>query len=195
MKSDSTINHGFEIVSHPGTLNYWQQEKEAIGGLLKRLENLDCEAESQGLHVHISKGLMQEGHRIRFQSFFDANKELMAEIARRENCGYSKHKDLSRCNWKNAANNPDRYQAVNWQNLKTVEIRMFQGTLNLNEFMASIEFCHAAYQFTKNQVSLATIANGNSWKPFYAFIQHHNRYPELGKYLVARGLTEDWQCA
>ena len=195
MKSDSSISRGFEIVSHPGTLNYWQQEKEALGGMLRELKDLGCDAEPQGLHVHISKGLMQEGHRIRFQSFFDVNKEMMIAVARRPDCGYSKHKDLSRCDWKNAANNPDRYQAVNWQNPKTVEIRMFRGTLKLDEFMASIEFCHAAYQFTKSQISLASIAGGNSWKPFCAFIKHDKRYPALGKYLLARGLTEDRPCA
>lgn len=72
---------------------------------------------------------------------------------------------------------------------------MFQGTLKLDVFMASIEFCHAAYQFSKNQVSLATIATGNSWKPFCAFIRHDKRYSDLGKYLAFRGLTEDRQCA
>lgn len=195
MKSDASISHGFEIVSHPGTLYYWQQEKQAIGDLLRQLKDLGCDAESQGLHVHISKGLMQEGHRIRFQSFFDANKELMPKIARRSNCGYSKHKDLSHCDWKNAVNSPDRYQAVNWQNPRTVEVRMFQGTLKLDEFMASIEFCHAAYQFSKSQVSLATIAKGNSWKPFCTFIKHDKRYSDLGKYLEIRGLTEERQCA
>lgn len=195
MKSDSSIGRGFEIVSHPGTLNYWHQEAEAISGLLRQLKALDCDAEPQGLHVHISKGLMREGHRIRFQSFFDANKELMPKIARRHDCGYSKHKDLSHCDWKNAANNPDRYQAVNWQNSRTVEIRMFRGTLKPDEFMASIEFCHAVYQFTKNQVSLATIANGDSWNPFCVFIRHDSRYAGLGKYLASRGLMEERQCA
>ena len=195
MKSDSSISHGFEIVSHPGTLHHWQREKEAIDDLLRQLKTLGCDAEPQGLHVHISKGLMQEGHRIRFQSFFDANKDLMPKIARRSDCGYSKHKDLSHCDWKNAANNPDRYQAVNWQNSRTVEIRMFRGTLKINEFMASIEFCHAVYQFTKNQVSLATIANGDSWKPFCDFIKHDKRYLTLAKYLVDRGVMEGRQCA
>ncbi|CAK7067030.1 MAG: hypothetical protein DELT_01687 [Desulfovibrio sp.] len=195
MKSDSSISHGFEIVSHPGTLNYWHQEEKAIAPLLRQLKALGCNAEPQGLHVHISKGLMQEAHRIRFQSFFDANKELMHKVARRSECGYSKHKDLSHCDWKNAANNSDRYQAVNWQNAKTVEIRMFRGTLKIDEFMASIEFCHAAYQFTKSQVSLATIANGDSWNPFCDFIRHDKRYPALAKYLVDRGIMEGRQCA
>jgi hypothetical protein len=188
MKSDSSISHGFEIVSHPGTLNYWHQEEKAIAPLLLELKSMGCNAESQGLHVHISKGLMQEGHRIRFQSFFDANRVLLPKVARRSECGYSKHKDLSRCNWKNAVHNPDPYQAVNWQNSKTVEIRMFRGTLKIDELMASIEFCHAVYQFTKDQVSLATIANGDSWKPFRNFIKRDKRYSTLAKYLVERGV-------
>lgn len=195
MKSDSSINRGFEIVSHPGTLHYWHQEEEAISGLLQQLKALGCDAEPQGLHIHISKSLMQEGHKIRFQSFFDANKTLMPKIARRSDCGYCKHKALSRWDWKNAANNPDRYQAVNWQNPRTVEVRMFRGTLKPDEFMASIEFCHAVHQFTKNQISLATIANGDSWNPFCAFIRHDSRYAGLGKYLASHGLMEDRQCA
>lgn len=159
------------------------------------MKALGCDAEPQGLHIHISKSLMQEGHKIRFQSFFDANKTLMPKIARRSDCGYCKHKALSRWDWKNAANNPDRYQAVNWQNPRTVEVRMFRGTLKPDEFMASIEFCHAVHQFTKNQVSLATIANGDSWNPFCAFIRHDSRYAGLGKYLASHGLMEDRQCA
>lgn len=195
MKSDSSIRRGFEIVSHPGTLNFWHQEEKAIAPLLAKLKTLGCNAEPQGLHVHISRGLMQESHRIRFQSFFDANRELLPKVARRSECGYSKHKDLSHCDWKNAANSPDRYQAVNWLNARTVEIRMFRGTLEINEFMASVEFCHAVYQFTKNQVSLATIANGDSWNPFCDFVRHDKRYPALNAYLVEREVMGGRQCA
>ncbi len=72
---------------------------------------------------------------------------------------------------------------------------MFRGTLKPDEFMASIEFCHAVHQFTKNQISLATIANGDSWNPFCAFIRHDSRYAGLGKYLASHGLMEDRQCA
>lgn len=52
MKSDASINHGFEIVSHPGTLHYWQQEKQAIGDLLRQLKVLGCDAEPQLAHPH-----------------------------------------------------------------------------------------------------------------------------------------------
>ena len=61
--------------------------------------------------------------------------------------------------------------------------------------MASVEFCHAVYQFTKNQVSLATIVNKDSWKPFCDFIKHDKRYPALNAYLAERGVMEVRACA
>ena len=197
MKEDGSINHGFEIVSHPGTLNHWQEQREAFSRLLSKLNNLGCDASCQGLHVHISKAGMTEGHRIRFQSFFDANNAILPTIARRSESHWAKYKELSHGQWKNATAQSERYRAVNWLPSRTVEVRMFRGTLDINEFFASVEFCHAAYQFTKNQVSLATIATGKSWKAFCDFLKNDKRYCHLVKYLknneiygAAKAVTE-----
>ena len=186
MKKDGSINNGFEIVSHPGTLNFWQEQKDSFEYLLESLRKIG-DAESQGLHVHISKNGMDDQHKIRFQSFFDANNKLLPIIARRGECSWSRYKALSRGKWRKATDQEgDRYRAVNWFPCSTVEIRMFRGTLKIDEFMYSLEFCHAAYQFTKNHVSIASIASGNSWKLFCAFIARYAKnYPALVQYLKA----------
>jgi hypothetical protein len=160
--------------------------------MLEELESAGCDAEAQGMHVHISKAGMSDIHKIRFQTFFDSIPDILPDIARRGANRWAQYKKIAEPSLKNATHHPDRYMAVNWLPSRTVEIRCFRGTLDTNEYMASIEFCHAVYQFTKSQISIAQLVKGCGWEQFCKFIGKTARYAGLVKYLSERGI---YSCA
>ncbi len=86
-------------------------------------------------------------------------------------------------------NNDDRYSAVNWRNKNTVELRMFQSTLNTNTFLANIEFAHALYNFSKERTVLECV-NSESWMNFCTFISGNN-YSYLERMIIEDGIFAD----
>jgi hypothetical protein len=46
--------------------------------------------------------------------------------------------------------NADRYEALNFQNARTVEFRMFKGTLRYETMMACLEFTYATWFFCRD---------------------------------------------
>jgi hypothetical protein len=57
-KSDSSLNYGFEIVSHPVTFDYFKKNKEKFQKVLKDAKEFGFrshDAGTCGMHVHVSK--------------------------------------------------------------------------------------------------------------------------------------------
>jgi hypothetical protein len=54
--------------------------------------------------------------------------------------------------------NSDRYEALNFKNDKTIEFRLFKGTLKYQTIMACLEFTFATWHFCKDasQTQLTT---------------------------------------
>ena len=75
-----------------------------------------------------------------------------------------------------------RYQAINLQNEKTVEFRMFRGTLKHNTLIAALqlvnEICNAAFSMSDEEMQRL------SWSEFVAGLDE----PELIQYLKERNL-------
>lgn len=182
-KSDSSLDNGIELVSHPRTLRSWLEFLPTMAlyfGIVGECKPLN----KDGLHIHISKRGMSEEHKIRFGTFFATYKEQIKVIARRES-SYSTYRDAPQSGkaCKNLAHNDvDRYEAVNWYNESTVEIRIFRTTDDLKIFYACLEFCHAAYQFTKI-ASIALLLHGSAWIDFLAYIRTDRRYSHLRDFL------------
>ena len=75
-----------------------------------------------------------------------------------------------------------RYQAVNLENANTIEFRIFKGTLNINTFLAAIQFVVTISSFAK-QIKLSDIPF-TSWRDIFM----HSDFPELNNYLKIREL-------
>ena len=159
-KRDGSLNNGVEIVSHAFTLEYMQKNEEIFRKLLKTAT--DCGYKSHdtstcGLHVHINKAYFgdtkeeQDENINKLLLFFECYKENIKAFSRRNNYHYCTFlsdfaylsKDKERCcieNIKKYKGKQNRYGAINIQNSKTVEIRIFRGSLKFETFMASLEF-------------------------------------------------------
>lgn len=186
LKQDGSLAHGLEAVSHPSTLAAWNERKEAMDDLFSVIEHETDTfvTEGTGLHIHVSKRGMTDGHKVRLFAFVNGYKEEIERVARRKESSWAKIKGLSKGKLCECLRDEDRYQALNWNNESTVEFRFFRSTLNLNDLYTAIEFCHASYIFTKNNVSIASLVNGKGWILFADFVkQNLTKYPSLHKFL------------
>lgn len=187
LKSDSSLERGFEMVSHPRTLASWHEIRSRLEAFFNAVEN-NIEGRD-GLHVHISRKGMTPSHMTRFGVFIAAEQDHVEIIARRNSEEWARYPQKPKTGADCAAlcgHNVTRYAAVNWQNPSTVELRVFRATTAITEFYAALEFSHAAYQFTKNVITLQQILKGVAWPMFMDFIHDYpDRYPALIDFLAA----------
>jgi len=160
-KSDGSLTNGFEIVTHPLSYEYIKKNNKLFSELFEKLntENYKSyESTTCGMHIHLNKNAFNTWHLYRFLDFFKNNKELIIKISQRiepffrrwsdiNNEEFSEKEILRKAKRKNSEGS--RYTAVNLTNSKTVELRIFRGTIKYPTFMKNIEFAHSVYEFTK----------------------------------------------
>jgi len=200
LKEDSSISgggyRGFELVSHPATLDYFADHKNLWATLdyLRKVHTArSWDAKSCGLHIHISRAGFKGGaHTHRFLSLIYKNSDKMMKLGGRSST-YAKFSDV----WQydeydrpyftlaNKVAHPsramtERYSAVNTQNEHTLELRFFRGTMNPSSVLSAIQLAHATVEYTRD-LTLSDVKMGAlSWEWFADWIQANNgRYPEL----------------
>ena len=200
LKEDSSINSGgykgFEMVSHPATLEYFTNSRNLWTTLdyLKRVHTArSWDAKSCGLHIHISrKGFKSGAHTHRFLSLIYKNSDKMMKLGGRKST-YAKFNDvymydefdrpyftLAHKVAHPSNSMTERYSAVNTQNENTLELRFFRGTMNPSGVLSAIQLAHATVEYTRD-LTLSDVKMGAlSWEWFSDWIQANNgRYPEL----------------
>ena len=76
--------------------------------------------------------------------------------------------------------------AINIQNEKTVEFRIFRGTLNWKTYQKNIQFVHSVVEFTKNN-GLRNFLKENTLPAYLDFLANNqNEYPELCLFIFNR---------
>lgn len=194
LKHDGSLSNGVETVSHPRTLESWQALKPKLEKAFEKLRGF-TNGLQDGLHVHISKRGMTEIHKKRFESFIVANQDLIEKIARRLECHWCEYgaRPTSGYHVMEKGDNYHRRKAVNWKNANTVELRIFNSTLDVNHYLASIEFCHAIYTFTKTRVNVYDCMQDKAPRMGGVFCDwvdhwHNDKYPHLAKFLTDNNL-------
>lgn len=200
-KHDGSIeNGGFEIVTHPMTLDYhinempWASVMEEAIHMGYRSHQSGC----CGLHVHVNRDTFgeteeQQDCRVARILYFVENfwNELlrfsrrtrgqMQEWASRYGRKDSPKEQIDHVK----TNFSDRYRAVNLTNRDTIEFRLFRGTLRYNTFVATLqlvnEICELACRLSDDEMANLT------WSDFCARVGNLN-YPELIQYLKERRL-------
>lgn len=197
-KKDCSLYNGFEIVTHPCTLNYhksisWDQ----VLTYLKNHGYKSHDTSTCGLHVHIDRiafgdddteqdlNIMKllfivEKYWDNFVKFSRRTEAKLNEWAARYT--YDETNETIR-DLLNKAKCAGRYQAVNLENYNTIEIRIFRGTLNYVTLFAALELCEALTKIVNelniDEVRLIT------WDQLCVYF---NEYDELKEYLVTRSL-------
>lgn len=172
IKEDSSVYNGFEIVSHPGELDYFMNHFQWRG--IEKLARQGFQAWKRpccGLHVHVAKSAFADtSHKFKFIAFIYKNKSEMIQLSGRESHDYASY-DLKRFlnshrdwiddngNLVRATNlikmakgedvNSSRSVAVNIQPEKTIELRLFRPSLKTETVKVALQFCDALFNYSE----------------------------------------------
>jgi hypothetical protein len=202
-KHDGSLRRGFEIVTHPATIQHHMQTFpwSAITKKALELGYSSHKAVTCGLHVHISKVAFgddwqtQDASLAKFLWLFERfwgqiflfsrrdMEQLNHYAAKYHKRDYEKADDLLY-----KAKRAGRFYAVNLQNSNTVEVRVFRGTLKVDTIKASIQFCelfrHIAADYSLHYVQRIT------WNKIISLAQKLG-YSEFVTYCAERGIVEN----
>ena len=199
-KHDGSINDGFEMVSHPMTLDYhmnsmnWQELFErAVGMGYRSHQTNTC-----GLHIHVNRNA--------FGKTYEEQEEGISKVVYlvenywNELVRFSRRTEINLNRWasrygimttakdtyKTAKDRRmGRYVAVNLENNNTIEFRMFRGTLFYPTFKATLqlvdELCNLAINHDDKYIESL------SWSDFVASIDTDKK-ADLIDYLKTKRL-------
>lgn len=202
-KHDSTLSNGFEIISHPCTLDFHSKNINWNKGL-KQLSNMGYKSHytnTCAIHIHMNKEgfgstheqqdlaiakilYFTERHWNNIVRFSRRTPNQLEEWASRylDNEEQPSHpSDEFLINY--AKNDGSRYRAINLCNDKTIEIRIFRGTLKYSSFMAILQFCNILYDIAKMDLIDAIKITWND------FISMGSKYEEFTIYINERNLA------
>jgi hypothetical protein len=199
-KHDGSLVNGFEIVTHPMTLDYHQKQMpwEAVVDHAVAMGYLSHQTTSCGLHVHVNRNSFgatdnsQEAAIARVLFFVENHWNELLRFSRRTQRQMEQwaarygRKDNPKEQLEHVKNNySDRYRAINLTNRSTIEFRLFRGTLRYNTLIATLqlvnEICEVACCLCDDELARLT------WTDFCARIGNLE-YPELVQYLKERRL-------
>jgi hypothetical protein len=199
-KHDGSIDNGFEIVSHPATLEYHTNDI-AWSDLMAKAVELDYRSHNTstcGLHIHISRNALgdtyetQEDTIGRIIYFVEKHWKKVLKFTRRSEermnrwaARYGKERTVDDT-YKNAKGQSySRYHCINLENSATIEFRMFRGTLKYGTFLATLQFTYLLCEFCKKATNKGM--ERLSWNAFCKRIDRE-KMPELVEYLTEKGL-------
>jgi hypothetical protein len=197
-KHDGSLDSGFEIVSHPGTLAHHMYEMHwrDISRICKKAGFKSHDTTTCGLHIHVGRKQLGDGHEDQGRvianviTLVASLRESIITFTRRSDYALSRWAalptfdthisesrtaELIRCDALQTRYN-GRYQAVNLQNSGTIEFRIFRGTLNRNTLIASIQLvsnlCKYAMTHTLEECTTATFAGIVGVAPYRELVDY-----------------------
>lgn len=197
-------DEGIEMISHPCTLQYHLSNipYAEIFKMFRRDGYKSHDTDTCGLHCHINKsylGLTPDEIDINIAKiliFYERSWNNIIKFSRRTPSQYNqwcKRYAMSTDNddqikeLLDTAKNADRYYAVNLSNYRTIEFRVFRGTLNINTFISTLQFIESVVQFIKS-IPINDHQQIN-WDRYKEYILNESvTYMTLINYLDIRGL-------
>lgn len=209
IKHDGSLSHGFEIVTHPHTLESfhtefaWENLTEFRKMGLRSWDTTTC-----GLHVHVSRSAFGDDepydnrtpnrtanwdkywdkrniHQIRFMKLIYDNQRQITRLAGRHSLQYANFLDKGNVvrKMKGMRDEGGRASAVNTYNDSTLEVRVFKGSLKPERVLSAIELVHAAVEYTRD-LKVSGKNKALSWLAFAGFVHKNiDTYPNLFAYM------------
>ena len=200
IKTDGSLDDGMELVTHPMTLDYHMNHMpwDDILDVARSLGFKSHQTSTCGLHVHISRdafgdtNIDQECTIARLLYFVEKFWPELLRFSRRTESQINHWAarygmkltpvEMMDCAKRSYAG---RYMAVNLLNWKTIEIRIFRGTLKLNTLLATLQMVNAICDVVlfMSDAELQEM----SWHDFLNRVHE----PELIQYLKERDLYKN----
>lgn len=196
LKRDGSLSDGFEIVSHPHTLESHQNDiKWSVLQDLRNSGFRSWNTESCGIHVHVSRSafgngvtgdrrratLTAQAHELRFMKLIYDNQRQAERLAGRSSSRWASFADKGSLvnKVKYGSQNNDRYSAVNTDNSQTLEVRIFKGSLKKERVLSAIEFVAACVEYTRD-LKVTSTNKALSWVKFVGYVgENQATYPNL----------------
>ena len=159
-EQDGSLNCGMEVITEPATYGEWTNG--GMGQVMRefhaRMIELGAtfEAHTVGAHCHVSRvAFTDDNHLARFAIFGTHNAEYMRSISGRTSSERYAHLDKydgKTRQFRNAIKRrmDDRSRWCNLTNSHTVEVRLFAGSNNFDDYLAHIEFISALIEYTRD---------------------------------------------
>jgi len=187
-RDGSLSNKGFEMISQPKTLTAWHESRDRWEKTFKALVKCNIrghDAVGAGFHVHVSKEAFADDAKafVRMQVILHRHFSKVLKISRRVRerlDGYAKPiqewidvdkilpKQLEMLRKLESFNMNSHSMLANDGALPTFEFRLFRSTLNIESFMATLDFvegiCRYANTHSFNE------CNAITWDELKAFI-------------------------
>jgi hypothetical protein len=151
IKSDSSIYHGFEMVTAPATLSiqkkYWTRffDNEEIVKSLYPQSKLG----GHGIHVHLSRVSFTDLHLGKFNTFYSSeNNRPFLDLMAGRKYSYEK-RDLDSGKGNLEGKTMGSRSAINMTKSFTIEVRIFESTDDKVKFFKALEFVHASHAFCR----------------------------------------------
>jgi len=200
MKDDGSLSDGFEIVTHPHTLEAYKKDFDwEFTSKLKREGFRSWNTDTCGLHVHVSRTafgdgvspwgrsdrdqliLRRQAHELRFMKLIYDNQRQVERIAGRAGNHYATFQDKGKLVPKVKFGNQTsgRYSAINTENDATLEVRVFKGSLRKERVLSALEFVTASVEYTRG-LKVTAKNQALSWLRFTAYVSDNmDTYPNL----------------
>jgi len=204
LKHDGSLNCGFEIVTHPHSLEAYRKEFKWESFAQFRKDGLrSWNTSTCGLHVHVSRDAFgvpydnhtdnfsqhirtRQAHELRFIKLIYDNERQVCRLAGRKSDSYANFQDKGRLTNKvfHGRDVGGRHSAVNTYNENTLEVRIFKGSLKHERVLMALEFVHSAVEYTRD-LKVNGKNHALSWLAFSGYI-HNNQeqYPNLYAFMA-----------
>lgn len=197
-KHDGSLEDGFELITHPMSLDFHQHEMpwNAVLNEVIHFGYQSHQIGTCGLHVHVSRKAFgnteqeQDAAIARILFFVEKHWNELLRFSRRTPCQLERwaarygYKDRPRdiLDQAKKGGGAGRYACVNLQPEDTIEFRIFRGTLKYNTLIATLQLvdriCDCALYLSDEEL------HAMSWSTFVTGCQQ----PELVRYLKERRL-------
>ena len=199
LKEDGSLRDGFEVVTHPHTLDMFQNhfdwqpfvDLSKMGFRAYKYHDPSLNHDV-GFHIHINRNAFytkrlhertsSSPHLYGFLSFIYHNVPAMTRISSRNShygtiteneldniYGYARHRSYG-----------DRSVAVNCRNQHTIELRCFAGALNPNRALGYLEFTHALWAYTSaGRIGKMKEHHKMDFNVFADWVEHDPKYSNL----------------
>ena len=196
LERDSSVN-GFEIISQPMSIKFIKENESKFKKVFDYLTSQGYKSHDTnccGLHIHVTRPTDEVIDRILF--IMETYKNELIQFSRRTNGNLSqwsqflsdysgKHEQMKSLEFLKQVKNENsstRYMALNLCNSKTIEFRIFRGTLRFETYMASIELVYnlvSACMDLKKPLSEITWEYINRTKYAKKYIQERNIFTNI----------------
>ena len=206
IKHDGSLSDdGMEIVSHPCTLEYHLEDLgwDKICKVARDNGYMSHDTRRCGLHIHVGRYQLGKTEEERDETIakiillVDRHKDFMKRFSRRTKSQLSEWAVFPNLNIRNKRNTEEeviekalntrskgRYQAINITNYRTIEFRLFNGSLKENTVKATLQLVSNICEYAK-YASVAEVLRSR-WQTICDYSYHR----ELELYIKERAMLE-----